>query len=116
MLPNLRTLEVLVGNQAMEPLGLITYLIRASRQSLKKIIINDNNKHPLINPRDSEVLSDFKNDILRLSDSHGGYIVEVQKRGCKEYNLEMISLIVAELGTELDFRQVERPTDVEYLV
>ena len=75
-----------------------------SEQMLKKIIINDNNKHPLINPRDSEVLSDFKHDILRLSDSHGGYIVEVQKRGCKEYNLEMISLIVAELGTELDFR------------
>jgi hypothetical protein len=63
MLPNLQTLEVLVGNQAMEPLGLITYLIRASKQSLKKIIINDNNKHPLINPRNLEVLSDFKNDI-----------------------------------------------------
>jgi hypothetical protein len=42
--------------------------------------------------------------------------VEVQKRGCKEYNLEMISLIVAELGSELDFRSVERPTDVEYLI
>ena len=62
------------------------------------------------------MLSDFKNDILRLSDSHGGYIVEVQKRGCKEYNLEMISVMVAELGRELDFRQVERQSDVEYLV
>lgn len=104
MLPNLRTLEVLVGNQAMEPLGLITYLIRASKNSLRKIIINDNNKHPLINPRDPEVLSDFRNDILRLSDSLGGLIIEVQKRGCKDYNLAMISVMVAELGTELDFR------------
>ena len=60
------------------------------------------------------MLSDFKNDIFRLSD--GGYIVEVHKRGCKEYNLEMISVMVAELGTELDFRQVERPCDVEYLI
>jgi hypothetical protein len=104
MLPNLRTLEVLVGNQAMEPLGLITYLIRASKHSLRKIIINDNNKNPLINPRDPGVLSDFRNDISRLSDSLGGFIIEVQKRGCKDYNMGMISVMVGELGTELDFR------------
>jgi hypothetical protein len=88
----------------MEPLGLITYLIRASKHSLRKIIINDNNKNPLINPRDPGVLSDFRNDISRLSDSLGGFIIEVQKRGCKDYNMGMRSVMVGELGTELDFR------------